>query len=116
MLKVTSKREDSVEVLELEGKLSGDWVWELERYWKGRTPEPGIALHLHLKAVTYIDAAGKQLLTEMYRNGVEIKGCGCMTRAVVDEIVRGAGAHGLAIPIKRILALVMLGVCIFGGI
>jgi hypothetical protein len=88
MLKVTIKEVDSAETWELEGKLSGDWVKELERCWRERTPAPGTPLHVHLKAVSYIDAAGKQLLAEMHGGGVEIRGCGCMVKAVVEEITR----------------------------
>lgn len=91
MLRVTIKKKGSVETWELEGKLSGDWVKELERCWRGYAPQPGTSVQVHLKAVSYIDAAGKQLLMEMHGRGVEIKGCGCMTRAVVEEIVRDAG-------------------------
>jgi hypothetical protein len=93
MLKVTIKQADSAETWELEGKLSGDWVKELERCWKGRSPQPGVSLQVHLKAVSYIDVAGKQLLTEMHVRGVEIRGCGCMTKAVVEEITRHASAN-----------------------
>jgi ABC-type transporter Mla MlaB component len=93
MLKVTIKQADSAETWELEGKLSGDWVKELERCWKGRSPQPGVLLQVHLKAVSYIDVAGKQLLTEMHVRGVEIRGCGCMTKAVVEEITRHASAN-----------------------
>jgi len=50
-------------------------------------------LQIHLKAVSYIDAAGKQLLAEMHGRGVEIRGCGCMTRAVVEEITRHSNAN-----------------------
>jgi ABC-type transporter Mla MlaB component len=92
MLKVTIKQADSTETWELEGKLSGDWVRELERCWTERKSPVGVALHVQLKAVSYIDAAGKQLLTEMYGRGVEIRGCGCMTKAVVEEITRDASA------------------------
>ncbi len=88
MLKVTIKQSDSAETWELEGKLAGDWVKELERCWKGRPSPAGVPLQLHLKTVSYIDAAGKQLLAEMHGRGVEIIGCGCMTKAVVDEITR----------------------------
>jgi ABC-type transporter Mla MlaB component len=88
MLKVTMTHTDSTETWELEGKLSGDWVKELERCWKQRPSPAGIPLQVHLKTVSYIDAAGKQLLTEMHGRGVEIIGCGCMTKAVVDEITR----------------------------
>lgn len=93
MLKVTIKQADLAETWELEGKLSGDWVKELERCWKERPLHAVVPLQVHLKAVSYIDAAGKQLLTEMHGRGVEIRGCGCMTKAVVDEITRQANAN-----------------------
>jgi hypothetical protein len=32
-------------------------------------------------------------LAEMHGRGVEIIGCGCMTRAVVEEITRQASAN-----------------------
>ena len=90
MLRVTIKKDESIETWELEGKLSGDWVKELERWWREYAPQPGTSIQVNLKAVSYIDASGKQLLTEMHGRGLEIKGCGCMTRAVVDEIMRDA--------------------------
>ncbi len=93
MLKVTIKQADSIETWELEGKLSGEWVKELERCWKERATPAGIGLLVHLKAVSYIDPAGKQLLTEMHGRGVEIKGCGCMTKAVVEEIIGHASPN-----------------------
>lgn len=93
MLRVTIKQADSAETWELEGKLSGDWVKELERCWKERSSPVGVPLRVHLKTVSYIDAAGRQLLAEMHGRGVEIIGCGCMTRAVVEEITRQASAN-----------------------
>jgi ABC-type transporter Mla MlaB component len=86
MFKVTVSQADNTETWELEGKLSGEWVMELERCWKERRTFPGIALKIRLKAISYIDAAGKRLLAQMYEAGVGIVGCGCMTRAVVEEI------------------------------
>jgi ABC-type transporter Mla MlaB component len=115
MLRVTVSKNDSVETWELEGKLSGDWVKELERCWREHPPEAGVAIRLHLKAVSYIDSAGKQLLTEMYGRGVEIKGCGCMARAVAEEIARGADIKGMHVSPKKILAVLLFGVCVLGG-
>ncbi len=95
MLKVTITKEaaSSTETWELEGKLSGEWVRELERCWKERESPAGVSLQVHLKAVSYIDSAGKLLLTQMYGRGVEIKGCGCMMKAVVEEITRSASRN-----------------------
>lgn len=93
MLKVTISQAGPVEIWELEGKLSGDWVVELERCWKERPSLEAVPLEVHLKAVSYIDAAGKQLLTVMHGDGAEIKGCGCMTKAVVEEITRPGGGN-----------------------
>lgn len=76
------------EVWELEGKLSGEWVGELERCWRARDGRSGAALQVHMKAVSYVDSSGKLLLAEMHGRGVEIRGGGCVTNAVVEEITR----------------------------
>ena len=113
MLRVTIKKDNAVETWELEGKLSGEWVSELDRLWKQRSPQPGISTEIHLKAVSYIDAAGKQLLAEMRAHGAEIKGCGCMVRAFVEEIMRKSGtADGLQ---KKILTVTLLAGILLGG-
>ncbi len=93
MLKITVKQVDSGEIWELEGKLSGEWVAELERCWKERVSPASVPLQIQLKAVSYIDAAGKELLARMHGREVAIVGCGCMTKAVVEEITRPAIAN-----------------------
>jgi hypothetical protein len=115
MLRITIKKDDSSEIWELEGKLSGEWVCELNRLWKERPPQTGFAPEVHLKAVSYIDPAGKQLLAEMRQQGAEIKGCGCMIRAFVEEIMgkkRTVEASGLP---KKILTVILLASFLFGG-
>lgn len=84
MFKITVNQADNAETWELEGKLSGEWVMELERCWRERRSD--VPLEIRLKAISYIDAAGKQLLAEMHDAGAGIVGCGCMTKAVVEEI------------------------------
>lgn len=93
MLKITTREVGSTEIWELEGKLSGDWAKELERCWNARSSNGTVPLEVHLKAVSYIDATGKRLLTEMYGRGVAIKGGGCMTKAVVEEITGHLSAN-----------------------
>jgi hypothetical protein len=93
MLKVTIKQTDSAETWELEGKLAGDWVTALERCWKERVPDSGAPLQVHLKVVSFIDTAGKELLAQMHGSGVGIIGCSCMTKALVEEITRRASSN-----------------------
>jgi ABC-type transporter Mla MlaB component len=93
MFKVTVSQADNTETWELEGKLSGEWVMELERCWKERKSPLDVPLEVRLKAISYIDAAGKQLLAQMHEAGVGIVGCGCMTKAVVEEISRSLNTN-----------------------
>ncbi|HXN25090.1 MAG TPA: TolC family protein [Candidatus Dormibacteraeota bacterium] len=88
MLKITSQRIGNDVTLELEGKLAGAWVAELRRFWRelkaGRGTE---GVEVRVCAVTFIDAAGKLLLSEMYLEGVELVAAGCMNQAIVAEII-----------------------------
>jgi ABC-type transporter Mla MlaB component len=93
MFKVTVTQANKTETWEIEGKLSGEWVMELERCWKERQSPLDVPLQVRLKAVSYIDAAGKQLLAQMHEAGVGIEGCGCMTKAVVEEISRSLNSN-----------------------
>jgi hypothetical protein len=68
-----------------------------------------------LKAVSYIDPAGKELLAEMRQQGAEIKGCGCMVRAFVEEIMgrkRAVDVNGLP---KKTLTVIFLAGLLLGG-
>ena len=46
------------------------------------------AVRVDLSAVTFIDAAGKELLAAMHSQGAEFVCAGCLMRAVVAEITR----------------------------
>jgi len=93
MLKVTVRQADNKEIWDLEGKLSGEWVMELERCWRDRLTPIVLPLEVRLKSVNYIDAAGKRLLSKMHEAGVGITGCGCMTKAVVEEISQSLNSN-----------------------
>ena len=85
MLKITTQKNTSGTTLKLEGKLAGLWVPELERCWQ-RAVAADEPVKVMLKAVTFIDDAGRGLLAEIHRNGAELVGEGCMTEAIVAEI------------------------------
>jgi ABC-type transporter Mla MlaB component len=115
MLRVTIKKENTSETWELEGKVAGEWVPELDRLWRQRTPQSGTTIEILLKAVSYIDPAGKQLLAEMRQQGAEIRGCGCMVRAFVEEIMGKKRSAEVNVLPKKILTLIFLAGFLFGG-
>ena len=88
MLKITTRIDATETILDIEGKLAGPWVQELERCWR-ETVKTNRRLKVRLNAVTFIDEAGKRLLAEMHRQGAELAAEGCMTKAIVEEITQG---------------------------
>ena len=79
--------------LEVEGSLDGEWVPELRRAWRrAQEAAPGAAIRVHLADVRFVDAAGKALLADMYRAGVDIVARDFVTTAIRDDIVRRAAA------------------------
>jgi anti-anti-sigma regulatory factor len=88
MLRITTTDNPRVLTLRLEGRLEGPWVQELEKCWKSNlssTTKP--SLRVDLTDVTFIDAAGKDRLAAMHRQGVEFIADDLMTKAIVAEIV-----------------------------
>jgi hypothetical protein len=87
MLKITTKTGVAGTILELEGKVAGPWVNELEGCWRlaVMVDRP---VRVMLKTVTFIDQAGKKLLTEMHRDGAALVAEGCMTKAIIEEIMQ----------------------------
>jgi ABC-type transporter Mla MlaB component len=88
MLKITTRTDPTGTSLELEGKLAGPWVQELEGCWQ-EIARSERSVRVLLGGVTFIDTKGRQLLIEMHRRGAELVAEGCMNKAIIDEIARG---------------------------
>ena len=88
MLKITTRTDPTGTSFELEGKLAGPWVQELEDCWQ-KIGCSECAVRVLLCGVTFIDDKGRNLLIDMYRHGAELVAEGCMNKAIIDEIVRG---------------------------
>jgi len=85
MLKITVSHDDSATTLNIEGKLAGPWVNELEVSWQAeRTKSPHLSVDLG--GVTFIDAEGRALLKRIYEHGGRLLAKGCLTRAIVAEV------------------------------
>ncbi len=85
----------------LEGKLTGQWVRELEQSWtagtaaaSGRAVVPAVVIDL--ADVTFIDSAGKGLLARMHQSGAALRACSPLNQSIVDEIAR-AGRNALVL-------------------
>ena len=74
--------------LRLEGTLKDEWVRELRRAWRRiREAQPGVPVRVELAEVRFVDPAGKVLLAEIYRDGVEIVAGDCLAAVILDDIV-----------------------------
>jgi anti-anti-sigma regulatory factor len=89
MLKISVKDQELREqiLLEVEGRLAGPWVDELEHSWEAeRRRAPSEKIVVRLSNVSFIDDAGKELLSKISRAGAKIEGNGCMVRAIIARI------------------------------
>jgi hypothetical protein len=89
MLRITVHDKPRALTFQLEGRLAGPWLRELEECWKGTLAcwrEP--TLRVDLTGVTFIDAAGKDCLADLHRQGAEFVAADCLTKAVVAEITQ----------------------------
>jgi len=87
MLRITIHDNQESLCFQLEGRLAGPWVSELEECWQrtlARQRKP--ILRVDLTGVTFIDDAGKACLAAMYHQGAELVAADCMTRGIVAEI------------------------------
>src|ERR1700678_2952595 len=89
MLRITVHENLEFLTFQLEGKLAGAWVREVEecrqRTLAGRR---GMLVRFDLAGVTVIDTAGKAFLAAMHRLGAEFIAADCLTKAVVAEITK----------------------------
>jgi ABC-type transporter Mla MlaB component len=80
MLRITIHDTPQQRTLQLEGRLAGAWVQVLEFCWDGsRKAHPGRAVHIDLTGVTFVDAAGRQLLAALHRRGATFLAAGCLS-------------------------------------
>ena len=89
MLRITVHENLEFLTFQLEGKLAGAWVREVEecrqRTLAGRREK---AVRFDLAGVTFIDDAGKAYLAAMYRQGAKLVAYDCLTKAIVAEITK----------------------------
>lgn len=94
MLRITTRVIDGHVGLFIEGRLSGPCVSELQKCWQGavagQAPLPTL---VDLTDVSFIDANGKQLLTQMHEYGIKLVANGLMSKFIIDEIEQREPEH-----------------------
>ena len=88
MLKITTRTDATRTIFELEGRLTGAWVRELEDCWR-KVANSDRRVRVMVCEVTFIDGKGKALLAKMHQHGAELVAEGCMNKGIVEEIIRG---------------------------
>lgn len=77
MFRITIHDEPPVMSLVVEGKLVGLWVKELETCWESAlAADPSRRMGVNLAAVTFVDSAGRDLLTRMRKRGTRLLSTG----------------------------------------
>ena len=87
MLRITTHESPELLTFQLEGKLAGPWVRELEECWRStRAGDRKQAVRFDLSGVTFMDAAAKRFLAARCDEGDELVVAGCLMKSVAAEI------------------------------
>jgi anti-anti-sigma regulatory factor len=91
MLRITVQKDAESLTYRLEGRLTGQWVSELDECWnQARNEDPAQRVCFDLTQVTAIDAMGKSFLAARHSEGAELVASCCLMREVVAEIASKA--------------------------
>jgi anti-anti-sigma regulatory factor len=91
MMRITRQQDGETMTLKIEGCLAGEWVNEMKRCWdEVKTGARRRAIRIDLTDVTFIDAAGRELLAQMFASGAIAGAANVMTKAVVEQLTSEA--------------------------
>jgi hypothetical protein len=91
MFRVTVQEESARLRVRIEGRLAGPWALEMENCWRQLCATGwSKPLVVDVRAITFADGRGKDLLRSMHHAGAQLEAAGPMTTAVVEEIIGAA--------------------------
>lgn len=89
MLRITTHDKPESLTFQLEGKLTGPWVRELQQCWQSAAAgDSRRVVRFDLTGLTAIDAVGKEFLAARYAEGAELVAAGCLMKSVVSELAQ----------------------------
>jgi anti-anti-sigma regulatory factor len=90
MMKIQMQELEDRLILQVEGRLAGAFVPELENCWNAaRASQPRRTILIDLKNVTCVDQAGRYLLQLMHGNGVGFLSAGLAIQDIIEQIMQG---------------------------
>jgi anti-anti-sigma regulatory factor len=88
MMKIQANERGEQLILEIEGRLAGVFVPELEQCWRSALAiRPQRTILVDLKHVTCVDRAGRSLLQSMHCAGVLFLGAGIAIQDILEQIM-----------------------------
>jgi hypothetical protein len=87
MMKIQMKEAGSQLILEVQGRVAGAFVPELENCWRlAREKQPGRKISVDLKSVTCVDRSGRYLLQLMHSHGVDFLRAGLAIQDILEQV------------------------------
>ena len=94
LLKITVQKGPGSSTLKLEGKLAGPWVEELKEAWRSESATEAVSVDLF--DVSFVDAAGKDLLAQMWQGGADFVADSPLMKQVIEEVTGSPEGWGKA--------------------
>jgi ABC-type transporter Mla MlaB component len=92
VLRITINESDAAIAMTLEGRIAGPWVSELSQAWSQISPRLGErTVSVDLCNVTYADASGKQVLSNIYeQSNAKLVANNLWAQYIADQIRRSS--------------------------
>ncbi len=88
MMKIQIKEIGDQLILQVEGRVVGAFVPELEHCWQtARAGHPDRKISVDLKSVTCVDSAGRRLLQLMHSDGVGFLRAGLAIQDILEQVM-----------------------------
>lgn len=94
MLRITVIDSGQITTFLLEGRLTGDWVQELERCWiSTKIIDPKRKFKIDMSDVEFVDAMGEVLLQRMMEEGAEFEAVNPLMKSIIASVAERAKAE-----------------------
>jgi hypothetical protein len=115
MLRISLINAPQATRLKLEGKLAHEWVAEMETAWAALGATRKKKVIVDLADVSFVDDAGKELLSRIRSAGGELVASGPMMSALIEEIQANVAATKSRLKKEAVSLLLLLSFLAFSA-